>query len=137
MEELTESIQTKEWLGYKQGLEKRNREKKEQLKKKFNLYLSYVEKVASMLYQDFNVKKVYLIGSLLDFNWFHKYSDIDIAVEGLDPGEYFQAYLRIEKITDGERFHLIDMKDINDEFIAKIREKGKLLHTFPLKVERL
>ena len=127
MVEMLESKQTKEWLGYKQGLDKRSREKKEQLKQKFNLYLSYVEKVASMLYQDFHVKKVYLIGSLVDFNRFHQYSDIDIAVEGLDPREYFQAYLRIEKITDGESFHLIDMKDISDDFQSKIREKGKLL----------
>jgi len=127
MEELLESKQTKEWLDYKQGFEKRNREKKEKLKRKFNLYLSYVEKVASMLYQDYKVKRVFLIGSLLDFNWFHQHSDIDIAVEGLNPSEYFQACLRIEKITDGEPFHLIDMKDISDEFKAKIMEKGKLL----------
>jgi predicted nucleotidyltransferase len=63
----------------------------------------------------------------LDITWFHKFSDIDIAVEGLDPAKYFQAYLQIEKIMNGEPFHLIDIKDIYDEFKAKIREKGRLL----------
>jgi len=42
-----------------QGFEKRNREKKDKLKRKFNLYLSFVEKVASMLDQDYQVKNEY------------------------------------------------------------------------------
>jgi hypothetical protein len=45
MEELINSLPRIEWLEYKQGLEKRNREKKERLKEKYNLLLSYVDKV--------------------------------------------------------------------------------------------
>jgi len=116
-----------EWLAFKQGFKKREQVKKEQLQKKYQMYLLFAQAIAERLYQEFKVEKVYLIGSLLDFDWFHRQSDIDIAVEGLDSKEYFKAFLMIEKLTNGESFHLIDMKDIASEFKTKIITTGKLL----------
>ena len=83
------------WIEYKSSLEKREKKKKEQLKDKYELYLSFAFSIAELLYKKYTVEKVYLIGSLLDFTWFHKHSDIDIAVKGLDPMKYFQAFIGI------------------------------------------
>ena len=117
----------KEWFGYKSSLEKRDLAKKQELRDQYTRYLSLANKIAASLYQDFFVQHVYLIGSLLDFDWFHKSSDIDIAVEGLNPTLYFKAFIEVEKITKGIPFHLIDMNTIPVTFKTKIVSKGKLL----------
>jgi predicted nucleotidyltransferase len=115
------------WSEYRYYLDQIEREKKDLLKKKFQDYLLMTKMIASMLYKKFSVQKVFLIGSLLDFEWFHDRSDIDIVVEGLDPKQYFKAWLEIENITDGEPFHLIDVNDISEEFYSKVITKGRLL----------
>jgi predicted nucleotidyltransferase len=115
------------WSEYRYYLDQSEHEKKDLLKKKFQDFLLMTEMIASMLYKKFSVQKVFLIGSLLDFDWFHDHSDIDIVVEGLDPKQYFKAWLEIENITDGEPFHLIDINDISEEFYSKVITKGRLL----------
>jgi predicted nucleotidyltransferase len=110
MDQITESIKKEKWASYRQGLEKRKQLHQKQLEEKFKLFQSFAEKIA-----------------MLDLKWFHHDSDIDIAVEGLAPALYIKAHLSIETITDGEPFHLIDMKDIPEEFKTKIISTGRLL----------
>ncbi len=117
----------KEWLHYKKGLTQRDLNKKLILKSKYELYHLLSKRMADLLYQTYKVKKVYLIGSLLKFEFFHSHSDIDLVVEGLRAEDYFSAVVELEKITNGEPFHLIDINDVSQEFKSKIINTGKLL----------
>lgn len=46
------------------------------------------------------IKSVYLTGSILQPNKFHKYSDIDIAVEGLEETSYLRTKVELEKLLN-------------------------------------
>lgn len=53
------------------------------------------ERCASILQREYQVKKVILYGSILDKDRFSENSDIDLAVEGLDGSEFFDATGRL------------------------------------------
>jgi predicted nucleotidyltransferase len=48
-------------------------------------------RAAEILRAEFGVQRVILFGSLATGSWFHRRSDIDLAVEGLDATDYWRA----------------------------------------------
>jgi predicted nucleotidyltransferase len=55
------------------------------------------EECARMLKERFGVKKVYLFGSVTGSSPWHERSDLDIAVEGLAPEDYFRALSALDE----------------------------------------
>lgn len=82
---------------------------------------------ARFLKEKYNVKKVYLIGSVLSQNFTGK-SDLDIVVEGLEKELYFKALadLMIKYFREIE-IDLIPIEDCEEDFKGIIRKKGRLL----------
>jgi len=72
----------------------------------------------------YHVKRVLLFGSSLDPD--KEGRDIDLAVEGIDPGEFFDYYgdlmLRLSKPVD-----LIDLCH-HSKFVALVQKEGFLLY---------
>jgi predicted nucleotidyltransferase len=71
--------------------------------------LSLVRRAAAMLKERFGVRRVVLFGSLADEEWFQEDSDVDIAVEGLAPKDYWDAW---ELLEDVIRERLVDLVEI-------------------------
>jgi predicted nucleotidyltransferase len=61
--------------------------------------LKDAQKLASMLVHQFGAKKVVLFGSVLNEDCFNKGSDIDIAVEGIEPEKYFIAVAECQNVN--------------------------------------
>ena len=59
-----------------------------------------LEKVHQYFISKRAVEEVYLTGSLLQENRFHKYSDIDIAVKGLPEIQYIKTKVELEKLLN-------------------------------------
>jgi len=95
--------------------------KKEELRKFF------LQKTAGTLQSFFktkNVKRVYIVGSLLNEGQFTEYSDIDIAVEGLQE-DYFAVMTRLEDLLDRE----VDIIELEHcRFADAIKKKGLLVY---------
>ncbi len=71
-------------------------------------------------FKDKEVKKVYIVGSLLREGEFYEFSDIDIAVEGLKE-DYFRTCAEIEDIVDRN----IDLIEIEKcKFFDSIERHG-------------
>lgn len=68
------------------------------------------------------VKKVYLFGSILAENQFNKWSDIDIAVEGMPSFDYFKIFGELEDLLDTENIDLVELEKCR--FKDSIEEKG-------------
>lgn len=58
------------------------------------------DQAAALLKSRFNARKVALFGSLLNIDRMHPRSDIDLAVCGLDPKQYYQAVAALLDLSD-------------------------------------
>jgi predicted nucleotidyltransferase len=69
--------------------------------------------------------KVYLFGSLVRPDCFVETSDIDIAIEGLPPSDFFTLYGELEDCLQTERLDLVELERCS--FAPFIRRTGKRL----------
>jgi predicted nucleotidyltransferase len=61
------------------------------------------------VFSDIPVKSLYIFGSLVKEGCFASFSDIDMAVEGLDTRYYFEAYTRLEE-TFSRNIDLVELE---------------------------
>ncbi len=73
----------------------------------------------------FGASKVLLFGSCLSD--IESANDIDIAVSGIKPKEFFRFYGKISMAVDDE-VDLIDLEDIRKHLRNRILSKGKLIY---------
>ena len=82
------------------------------------------KRIIQDLSKKYRVKRVLLFGSSLDQNRIS--NDIDIAVEGIAPKEFFKYYgdllLQLSKPID-----IVDLAG-SSKFIGLIKKEGELLH---------
>ncbi len=73
----------------------------------------------------FGVKKVLLFGSCLeDIN---KARDIDIAVSGIKPREFFKYYGEVSMTLHNE-VDIVDLDDIREHLYKRILSKGEIIY---------
>jgi predicted nucleotidyltransferase len=71
--------------------------------------------------------RVYLFGSLLDVERFRGGSDIDLGVEGLGAGEYWDAWRMVEPLADGASVDLVRLETAAAALQRLIRIEGEVL----------
>ncbi len=82
---------------------------------------------ADYLKNEYSVKKVLLFGSLVDNEFFHKHSDIDIAVDGLPEKFYYKAIGEVMDLIGDFAIDIVDLNTCNPDFRKKIiRESVEL-----------
>lgn len=69
--------------------------------------------------------RVHLIGSLRDLEQFRTESDIDLAVEGLDPAEYWHAWSIVEAGAGRTAVDLIRLETAVDSLREAVRTEGE------------
>jgi len=82
-------------------------------------------KAARILKESFGVTRVLLFGSLVTQSWFHIRSDVDLAVEGLKPKDFWRADCRLESISDGFEIDLVDLSTAPSGLKQTIPRDGK------------
>ena len=85
---------------------KKRKEREEQLMK---IAKERAKECAEFLAENFNVREVYLFGSLAE-GFFHEDSDIDLAVEGLEPHLYFKALTKLHDVSEGFKVDLVPLE---------------------------
>jgi len=71
--------------------------------------------------------RVYLFGSLSALERFRGHSDIDLAVEGLSPSEYWEAWQLLETTLEGVKVDLVRLETASDSLRTCVRDEGELL----------
>jgi len=105
-------------------LEEKERKKKEMLDVLYDRAIHDFDAIKGMIINGYNPKRIYQWGSLRDRSKFREYSDIDIAVEGVnEPEQFFKIYGEAEKLTDFP-LDLLDINLIEPEFADIIKQKG-------------
>lgn len=78
----------------------RNRKSQEQEVRRKKLLAETREKVRRYFISHPGITEVYLTGSLLQPHRFHRYSDVDIVVEGLPETDYFRTKANLERLLN-------------------------------------
>ena len=75
--------------------------------------------------KEFGAKKVLLFGSCIeDINSVH---DIDIAVSGIKPREFFKYYGKVSMEVEDE-VDIVDLDEVREHLYKRILSKGKILY---------
>jgi predicted nucleotidyltransferase len=83
--------------------------------------LQAAEACISLLKSRFGAKRVILFGSLAGQGVWHNQSDIDLAVEGLAPADFFTAYSACSNLLPRDlELDLVPLEDVYPELRARI-----------------
>lgn len=70
---------------------------------------------------------VYAFGSVLDSGRFRLDSDVDLAVLGLPPDRYYEAWAVAEAAAAAGRLDLVRLEDAPDWLAAEVQTRGERL----------
>ena len=82
--------------------------------------------LVDVLVREFGVRKVLLFGSLLRGRA-HLESDIDLAVQGLVPEQYFAALTRCTEVA-GRNVDLVLLEEAGDALLEIVEGRGEVLY---------
>jgi predicted nucleotidyltransferase len=112
---------------YIEGLKRREAERKARLENRRQKALAVAQQIAGMLRRDFGATKIYLFGSTLRLKGFHSHSDIDLAVDGIDPQRYFSAVGQALMMSDEFSVDLLEISACRPELKEIILKEGRML----------
>jgi predicted nucleotidyltransferase len=75
--------------------------------------------------KEFGAKKVLLFGSCLED--IKSAQDIDIAVAGIKPREFFKYYGKVSMAVDNE-VDIVDLDEVREHLYKRILSKGKVIY---------
>ena len=85
------------------------------------------ERLTGVLVEEFHVRRVLLVGSLAEGKRFHRASDIDLVVDGLQADLFFKAVGRLLRISTFD----VDLKPLDamkPSVRARFEAKGVVLY---------
>ena len=83
-----------------------------------------VRKAADLLKSRFGVRRVILFGSLARTESFYAESDVDLAVEGLNEADYWEAWRMVEEIIRDRPVDLVDVETASPSVLKAIQRHG-------------
>jgi predicted nucleotidyltransferase len=92
--------------------------------RKRDTLLSRVRKASAALKTRFGARRVILFGSLTDPAWFTSAADVDLAVEGLSPEVFWQAWRLVEDIIDDRPVDLVEIETAKPSLLQAIQQYG-------------
>ena len=104
------------------------KKRKEGLQERKKMLNDFSKKCSDLLKKKYNVKEVYLIGSLIGNYKIHKKSDIDLVVVGLLDKYYFSALNDLYRLVPkGIDIDLITKETASEPMKAIIEKEGVLI----------
>lgn len=85
------------------------------------------ERLAEVLRDRYGARRVLLTGSLARGD-FHSGSDIDLAVEGVRPDDFFRAGAALTDDAGGLAVDLVPIESASAEYLARLEREGIVLH---------
>lgn len=95
-----------------------------QMNEEYELLLGRIREVADELRRRFDVQRIVLFGSIAHKAWFTSGSDVDLAVEGLNVKDYWDAWKVAEDILVGRTVDLIEIEKAKPSLKQSIIRTG-------------
>ncbi|MBI5305600.1 MAG: nucleotidyltransferase domain-containing protein [Chloroflexi bacterium] len=81
-------------------------------------------RAAELLKRDFGATRVVLFGSLAHRLWFTRWSDIDLAVWGIAPREFYRAAGIVADMPSKFKIEVVDPETCRASVLEEIEEDG-------------
>ena len=112
---------------YRQSYKEREKQKKLKLEQRYKEAWETARKAAEILYGRYRAKKVAIFGSLRRDELFNEWSDIDIAVWGIEPGLYYKAVAEMISLSPTFKIDIVDPDDCSDSLKRLIEKEGIII----------
>lgn len=109
---------------YRATARKRAQQQRDRLHQRHQLGLSVAQQAAETLRQDFQAQRVVLFGSMRSPEKVHERSDVDLAVWGLAPRDYFRAVGQLLAIDPDMPIDVIEAESASPRMLAEIAATG-------------
>ena len=109
-------------------LQRREQRRQDALEVRYRQAWIDFRRIVELLVHHYRPARVYQWGSLLDRHHFCEWSDIDLAIEGIDSAERFFALCGEADGLTALPLDLVEMERIEPEFADIIRLKGILVY---------
>ena len=119
-------VSPEEMAVFRHNLALRQQADQQRLTQRFETAMQVVQAANTLLHQDCQAQEVILFGSLLHRERFHLSSDIDLAVRGLDPLDYFTAVAKLQDLSPF-KIDLVRLERCKPSLAAVIAREGKPL----------
>jgi predicted nucleotidyltransferase len=93
-------------------------------KDSYNHAWKVAREAARLLRERYSVSRIRAFGSLVHGERFHPGSDIDLAVEGLEPADYWEAVTSVMFLDDQISVMLIDQATCRPEIWEAVEQEG-------------
>ena len=120
-------ITPKQMEAYQATARRRWQEQLEARERRRDLAWEVTRRAVSLLREQFGAGRVAVFGSLVRGRSFSRWSDIDLAVWGLQADDYFVAVARLQDLSPEFEVDLVDMEHCRPELQAVILQEGRVL----------
>ncbi|MDX2216703.1 MAG: nucleotidyltransferase domain-containing protein [Oculatellaceae cyanobacterium bins.114] len=120
-------ISSEQMAAYRASALKRYQDQQEHLRDRHQLGLAVARQAADLLKQNFKARKVVLFGSMLSFDLIHERSDVDLAVWGLAPQDYYRAVGCLLALQPGILIDLVEVESAPTRLLTEIEASGLVL----------
>lgn len=117
-------ITAEEMTIYRAAAERRKRRQQDALRERRAQALETACQLAAMLRERFSATRIMLFGSSLHPHWYSTTSDIDLAVWGIAPSQFYAAVAHCQDQDSAFSVDLIDMSDCPSSLHAVIVSEG-------------
>ncbi len=109
---------------YQASARKREEQRRDRLYQRHHLGLAIASKGSELLKRDFAAKRVVLFGSMLSADRVHERSDVDLAVWGLPPEDYYRAVGQLLALEPEISVDLIEAELAPPRILQEIIDTG-------------
>ncbi|MFB0533355.1 MAG: nucleotidyltransferase family protein [Anaerolineae bacterium] len=83
-----------------------------------------VQQAAALLKERFDARRVVLFGSLARSDFFHRRSDVDLAVEGIRSQDFWRAWSALDTLGCEFEIDLVDVETASPSLRLEIEREG-------------
>jgi uncharacterized protein len=112
---------------YRAAAQKRQQQQHERLLLRRQMGLAVAQQACEILKRDFRAEKVVLFGSMRSQDLIHDRSDVDLAVWGLNPKDYFRAVGELLALQPDITVDLVEVETAPLRLLEAIETTGIVL----------
>ena len=112
---------------YQAAAQRRQQQQGDRLRQRQQLGWAVARQASELLKRRFGVRKVVLFGSMRSLTHIHERSDVDLAVWGLNPQDYFRAVGELLAIHPAMPVDLVEAESAPTRILQAIETTGVVL----------
>ena len=112
---------------YRAAAQQRQQQKRDRLQQRQQLGLGVAQQASELLKREFGAEKVVLFGSMRSLAQIHDRSDVDLAVWGLNPRDYFRAVGQLLALHPDILVDLVEAETAPSRLLHEIETTGVIL----------